>query len=104
VYIFWKNIVYILKHLLRLHFGHRLRENRGRQGRVAGWTGGRNPTALVLSVVAPTTQVSSNLIICSYYIKISIIQWSHGSSVSIVSNYGLDDWSLIPGRGKGFFS
>jgi hypothetical protein len=31
---------------------------------------------------------------------------SRGSSVSIVSDYGLDDWAiggLIPGRGKGFF-
>jgi hypothetical protein len=28
---------------------------------------------------------------------------SRGSSGSIVSDYGLDDWGLIPGRGKGFF-
>jgi hypothetical protein len=26
-----------------------------------------------------------------------------GSSVSIVFDYGLDDWGSIPGRGKGFF-
>jgi hypothetical protein len=29
---------------------------------------------------------------------------SWGSSVSIVSDYGLDDWGWIPGRGKGFSS
>jgi hypothetical protein len=29
--------------------------------------------------------------------------WSRGSSVSIVSDYGLDDRDSIPGRGKGFF-
>jgi hypothetical protein len=28
---------------------------------------------------------------------------SRGSSVSIVSDYGLDDWGSIPGRGKGYF-
>jgi hypothetical protein len=28
---------------------------------------------------------------------------SHGSSVSIVSGYGLDDWGSIPDRGRGFF-
>jgi hypothetical protein len=26
-----------------------------------------------------------------------------GSSVSIVSNYGMDDWASIPNRGRGFF-
>jgi hypothetical protein len=29
--------------------------------------------------------------------------WSRGSSVSIVSDYGLDEWGLISGRGKEFF-
>jgi hypothetical protein len=29
--------------------------------------------------------------------------WSPGSLVSIVSDYGLDDWGLIPDRGRGFF-
>jgi hypothetical protein len=29
---------------------------------------------------------------------------SWGSSVSIVTDYGLDDWCLIPDRGRGFFS
>jgi hypothetical protein len=28
---------------------------------------------------------------------------SWGSSVSVVSDYRLDDWGLIPSRGKGFF-
>jgi hypothetical protein len=28
---------------------------------------------------------------------------SHGSSDSIVSDYRLDDWGLIPDRGRGFF-
>jgi hypothetical protein len=28
---------------------------------------------------------------------------SWGSSVRIVSDYGLDDWGLIPDRGRGFF-
>jgi hypothetical protein len=28
---------------------------------------------------------------------------SRGSSVSIVSDYGLDDWGSIPDRGRGFF-
>jgi hypothetical protein len=28
---------------------------------------------------------------------------SQGSSISIVFNYGLDDWGLIPRRVKGFF-
>jgi hypothetical protein len=27
-----------------------------------------------------------------------------GSSVSIMSDYGLDDWGLIPDRGRGFSS
>jgi hypothetical protein len=29
--------------------------------------------------------------------------WSRGSSVSIVSDYGLDDQGSIPDRGRGFF-
>jgi hypothetical protein len=29
--------------------------------------------------------------------------WSRGSSVSIVSDYGLDNQASIPGRGRGFF-
>jgi hypothetical protein len=28
---------------------------------------------------------------------------SRGSSGSIASDYGLDDWGSIPGRGRGFF-
>jgi hypothetical protein len=32
-----------------------------------------------------------------------VISKSRGSSVSILSGYGLDDRGLIPGRGKGFF-
>lgn len=28
---------------------------------------------------------------------------SQGSPVSIMSDYRLDDWGSIPGRGKGFF-
>jgi hypothetical protein len=31
------------------------------------------------------------------------IYWSRGSSVSIVSDYGLDDRGSIPDRGRGFF-
>jgi hypothetical protein len=31
------------------------------------------------------------------------IRWSQGSSVSLVPEYRLNDWGLIPGRGKGFF-
>jgi hypothetical protein len=30
-------------------------------------------------------------------------QYIRGSSVNIVSGYGLDDRGSIPGRGKGFF-
>jgi hypothetical protein len=33
-----------------------------------------------------------------YYMK-----QSQGSSVSIVSDYGLNNWGLIPGKDKGFF-
>jgi hypothetical protein len=33
---------------------------------------------------------------CTFY-------WSRGSSVSIVSDYGLDDRRSIPDRGRGFF-
>jgi hypothetical protein len=29
--------------------------------------------------------------------------WSWGASVSIMSDFRLDDLGLIPGRGKGFF-
>jgi hypothetical protein len=29
--------------------------------------------------------------------------WSRGSSGSIVTDYGLDDWGSIPDRGRGFF-
>jgi hypothetical protein len=29
--------------------------------------------------------------------------WSRSSSSSIVSDYGLDDWGLLPERGRGFF-
>jgi hypothetical protein len=39
-----------------------------------------------------------------FSLLIHIWQGSRGSSVSIVSGYGLDDRGLIPGRGKGFFS
>jgi hypothetical protein len=38
------------------------------------------------------------LILQMFYIK-----WSRGSSVSIVSDYGLDDRGSIPDRGTGFF-
>jgi hypothetical protein len=31
------------------------------------------------------------------------VERSRGSSVSIVSEYGLDGWGLIPDKGKGFF-
>jgi hypothetical protein len=31
-------------------------------------------------------------------------KWSRGSSVSVVSDYGLDDRGSIPDRGRGFFS
>jgi hypothetical protein len=30
------------------------------------------------------------------------LNWNWDSSVSIMSDYGLDDWGLIPGRGKEF--
>jgi hypothetical protein len=33
----------------------------------------------------------------------TIVQWSRGSSDSIVSDYGLDDRGSIPDRGRGFF-
>jgi hypothetical protein len=39
---------------------------------------------------------------CSGILMI-IITWSHGSSVSVVSDYGLDDRGSIPDRGRGFF-
>jgi hypothetical protein len=31
------------------------------------------------------------------------LRWSRGSSVSIVSDYGLDDRGSISDRGRGFF-
>jgi hypothetical protein len=34
---------------------------------------------------------------------ITVRKRSQGSSVSIVSDYGLDNWGSIPNRGRGFF-
>jgi hypothetical protein len=42
----------------------------------------------------------------SCFRTVSVVQWSRVSSVSIVSDYWLDDRAIrgsIPGRGKGFF-
>jgi hypothetical protein len=48
--------------------------------------------------------VNSDYRISLYSINQFILQWySWGSSVSIVSDYRLDDQRLIPGRNKGIF-
>jgi hypothetical protein len=38
-----------------------------------------------------------------FFTRLSRVCRSRGSSVSIVSDYALDDWGSIPGGGKGFF-
>jgi hypothetical protein len=38
----------------------------------------------------------------NYYLYLTYYYWSWGSLISIVSDYRLDDWGSIPGRGKDF--
>jgi hypothetical protein len=53
-----------------------------------------------LSVLGLTTLTWSQI---TYFIYCTVLSRSRGTSVSIVSDYGLDDWGLIPDRGRGFF-
>jgi hypothetical protein len=39
----------------------------------------------------------------NYKLGVQIKGWSRGSSVNILSDYGLDDRGSIPDRGRGFF-
>jgi hypothetical protein len=40
---------------------------------------------------------------CEIVSIVTVFIGSRGSSVSIVSDYGLDDWGSIPDRGRGLF-
>jgi hypothetical protein len=50
-----------------------------------------------------TSQVSDCITTVIRIVKQQINLINYGSSVSTVSDYRLDDWGSIPGRGKGFF-